>query len=267
MNYNYSPLITVMMKAARNASRKLVRDFGEVENLQVSRKGPKDFVTAADLKAEEGIIYELKKARPTYSILSEESGYTEGSEPEYCWIIDPLDGTTNFMHGVSVFCTTIALQKTLPNGKKEIIAALTESPITKELFWAEKGCGAWYESADRAGVFKLKVGGRKNIADALLGVSSFSKEIDYTSNLIEKVCATRCIGSTALSLAYVAAGRFDGFVKRIVNPWDMAAGLLLVKEAGGTVTDWHGRDDMLKDKSIIVANEDLHSVILKACKG
>ncbi len=253
-----------MLKAARNASKKLVRDFGEVENLQVSQKGPKDFVSAADLRAEEGLIFELKKARSSYSILSEEAGLIEGDDAEHRWIIDPLDGTTNFLHGVSTFCTTLALEKTLPNGKKEIIAAVTESPILKETFWAEKGAGAWYETADRAGVFKLRVGGRKKLIDSLLCVGSFLNDFQHLKDLPSQVCATRCIGSTALALAYVAAGRFDCFVQKGAQPWDLAAGLLLVKEAGGTVSDLQGSEKMFSDKSVVAANENLHHLILKS---
>jgi len=262
----YSSNITVMLKAARCASRKLIRDFGEVENLQVSRKGPKDFVTAADLRAEKEIVNSLQYARPEYPILAEESGLIAGSDKRFRWLVDPLDGTTNFMHGMPMFSITIALEEILPNGKSEIVAAVTDSPIYKETFWAEKGNGAWLESGDRNGSQRLRVSNRKKLIDSLLCVGSISKDLS-DNNLVAEFSAVRCIGSTALGLAYTAAGRFDCFLQKSAQAWDYGAGILLVKEAGGTVTDINGKDKMLQDKSIIATNEELHAHVSKCLRA
>jgi myo-inositol-1(or 4)-monophosphatase len=261
MKEQYSPNIRVMLDAVRKASRGLIRDFGELENLQVSKKGPKDFVSSADLRAEETLIRELKKARPDYSILSEESGYIKGETEEYCWIIDPLDGTTNFLHSYSFFCTTIALQKTQYNGKKEIIAAVTAAPILKEIFWAEKGFGVWLESSEQTGSFKLRVSARDKINESLLAIGSYIR--DSHDELTASVAATRCTGSTALALAYTAAGRFDSFIQNDCYAWDMAAGILFINEAKGAVSDFGGKQDMFASSSIIASNADLHPLILK----
>jgi myo-inositol-1(or 4)-monophosphatase len=263
----YSPIINVMLGAVRKSSRGLARDFGEVENLQVSRKGPKDFVSAADIKAESVIIRELQKAHPDYSILSEESGLIEGSNPEYRFIIDPLDGTTNFLHGFAFFCTTIALEKKYPNGKREIIAAVTESPMLKETFWAEKGKGAWLESADLSGSVRLRVGARTKISESLFCIGSLAGDLKYTNAIASDAVATRCLGSTALVLAYVAAGRIDCFVNTGSYPWDFAAGILLISEAGGTVTDFSGQNKIFETKSIVASNGDLNPLLLKKISG
>lgn len=261
----YSPYIKVMLDATRKASRGLARDFGEVENLQVSKKGPKDFVSSADMKAEKTIIYELQKARPEYSILSEEAGAMKGTDADHCWITDPLDGTMNFLHGVSLFCTTIALQKTI-NGKKEIIAAVVESPITKEIFWAEKGKGAWLETGEVSAGIRLRVGARTRLPESLLGVGSVQKDVPAIGALVGQVQGVRCLGSTVLGLAYVAAGRLDGFVHSSCYPWDMAAGILLVREAGGYVSDIKGKDAMFETQTIVATNADLQPLILREMK-
>jgi myo-inositol-1(or 4)-monophosphatase len=255
--------MNVMLGAVRKASRGLARDFGEVENLQVSRKGPKDFVSAADFKAEKTLIKELQKAHPDYPILTEESGLIEGENKEYRWIIDPLDGTNNFLHGFSFFCTTIALEKKYPNGKREIIAAVTDSPILKETFWAEKGQGAWLESGDISGSQRLRVGARNKISDSLLAIGSFAADAKRASAIANEAVATRCLGSTALALAYVAAGRIDCFVQEGAYPWDIAAGVLLMSEAGGYVSDLQGGKKMFESKTIIASNSDLNSLIVK----
>ena len=259
----YSPVIKVMLDSVRKSSRGLVRDFGEIENLQVSRKGPKDFVSSADLRAEKIIIRELQKARPGYSILSEETGLIKGDDKEYRWIIDPLDGTMNFLHGFSFFCSTIALEKTLPNGKTEIIAAVTEAPILRETFWAEKGAGAWLETAEIINSTRLRVGARTKMSDSLLIIGSYSNDIKAGSQLTTSVAAMRCVGSTALALAYTAAGRFDSFVHEGCCPWDIAAGILLMKEATGHVSDSKGKQKMFENKSIVATNCDLHPLVLK----
>ncbi len=259
----YSPVIRVIMDAIRKSSRGLVRDFGEVENLQVSRKGAKDFVTSADLRAESAIIKELQKARPSYSILSEEAGYIKGDDKEYCWIIDPLDGTNNFMHGFGFFCTTVALEKTLANGKKEIVAAVTEAPILRETFWAEKGRGAWMETAEKSGATRLKVSARTKLSDSLLAIGSFNSDVQGDGSILGEFVANRCNGSTALGLAYTAAGKFDCFIHNGAKPWDIAAGVLLVLEAKGAVSDIKGGQKMFETNGVIAANSDIHSLFLK----
>ncbi|MCE3232942.1 MAG: extragenic suppressor protein SuhB [Rickettsiaceae bacterium] len=259
----HSPIITIMLEAVRKSSRGLVRDFGEVENLQVSRKGPGDFVSAADFRSEKILIRELQKAYSEYSILSEESGLIEGTDNEYRWIMDPLDGTTNFLHGLSYFCTTIALEKKYPNGRREIIAAVTESPILQETFWAEKGKGAWLESGHVNGSMRLRVGARTKISEALLAIGSFSTDIKSVSKVSGEAVATRCLGSTALALAYVAAGRLDCFVHSGGYPWDIAAGVLLMTEAGGYVSDFRGTNKMFETRTIVASNSDLNPLLIK----
>jgi len=264
-----SNIIKIMEDAAVKASRGLVRDFGEIENLQVSRKGVGDFVTSADLRSERTIIRELEKAREHYSILSEESGYTEGSDKEYCWIIDPLDGTKNFMHGIPYFCITIALEKKISEVKKEVIAAVTYAPISNELFWAEKGEGAY------AGSRRVTVSNRDSFEGGLF--SSYPWHRRNGENSIESACKeisarsgnVRVIGSAALELAYVAAGKIDGFWHDSLKTWDMAAGILLVKEARGIVSDISNGSKMMETGSIIATNsaldQDVRSVIKKFC--
>ena len=262
----YSPIITVMLKAIRKTSQKLVRDFGEVEELQVSRKGPKEFVSAANIRAEQTLLDELKYARPGYSTLSAESGATKGEDDEYRWIIAPLSGTTNFLHGFPLFCISIALERNQQGGRKEIVAAITHSPITRETFWAEKGQGAWLEAGDRAGMIRLRIARRSKLKDAVLCVGSSEGDLENQNELSNSVCATRCIGSTALSLAYLAAGRFDSFMHKDAKLWEIAAGILMVNEAGGTVTDIKGKYKMFEDKSILAANEELHDLVFKSIK-
>jgi len=264
-----SNLIKIMEAAAIKASRGLVRDFGEVENLQVSRKGVGDFVTSADLRSERVLMRELEKAREGYSILSEESGFTQGTDDEYCWIIDPLDGTTNFMHGIPYFCVTIALEKKISDVKKEIVAGVTYAPISNEMFWAEKGEGAF------AGDRRITVSIRDSFEGGMF--SSYPWHKRNGENNIEPACReisnragnVRVIGSAALELAYVAAGKIDGFWHDSLKSWDMAAGILLVKEARGIVSDISNGDKMLDSGSIIATNasidQDVRSVIKKFC--
>lgn len=249
------------MKAARKASRAIVRDFGEVEKLQVSEKAPKDFVTAADLKSEKILMEELSAARPDYGFLVEESGETKGANDEFRWIIDPLDGTTNFIHGIAYYCINLALEKTLPNGKKEIVAALTAVPSQQETFWAEKGCGAWLEH-EQQGRQRIRVSGRKKLRESLALTGSIRKKnpetIQKIGAIVNELAGFRCMGSTALSLANIACGRGDIFFQKGTMPWDVASGILLVREAGGYVSDFSGRNQMLESGNIIAANEDLH---------
>jgi myo-inositol-1(or 4)-monophosphatase len=259
----YPATIKIMMDAVRKSSRGLVRDFYEIENLQVSKKGPKDFVTSADLKAESILIRELQKARPEYSILSEEAGFINGQDDEFCWIIDPLDGTNNFMHGFAFFCINIALEKKLPNGKKEIIAAVTHSPILKETFWATKAGGAWFESAEISGATRLRVSSRVKLSESLLAIGTFGGDLKENALLASEFKAIRCTGSTALALAYTAAGKFDCFIHNGAKSWDIAAGVLLISEARGCVSDTKGKKKMFETQSIIATNGDIEHLVLK----
>lgn len=261
----YSPVMTIMLKAVRRATRALVRDFGELENLQVSKKGTKDFVSAADLKAEKMLIEDLKKARPGFGFLTEETGEIPGTDETHRWIIDPLDGTINFLHGNHLFCSTIALEKTNYNGSKEIIACVTESPITKEIFWAEKGVGAWVEY-ENSSSRRLRVSNRTKFNDSLFCLGSLNSDIPIAAKLAPQASGVRAIGSTALALAYTAAGTFDGFMQEKINYWDIAAGILLVKEAGGVVSTFDDKNTFQNRTSIVAANDEMHRVLLQEIK-
>ena len=248
-----SPVINVMVGAARKAARKLARDFGEVENLQVSRKGPGDFVSAADLRAEKIIFEELSKARPGYGFLMEETGVVEGPDKTHTWIIDPLDGTTNFLHGMPHFAISIALQR-----DGQIVDGVIYNPVTDDLFVAEKGQGAYLN--DR----RLRVAARTRLEDSVFGtgiffsdakwLEIFSKELN---TIVPKVAGIRRFGAASLDLAWVAAGRFDGYWEHGLQPWDVAAGILMVREAGGFLSDINGGDRLLERNGIIAANADL----------
>lgn len=244
-----SPHMNVMIEAAEKAGRALIRDFGEVEQLQVSRKGPGDFVTAADHKAERILREELLKARPSFGFLLEESGEIKGEDKSYRWIIDPLDGTTNFLHGLPHWSISIALEK-----DKEIVAAVIHDPIKNELFTAEKGGGAFSNSK------RLRVAGRKYLVEALVttGDECFNGE-----QTLPQGCTARRMGSACLDLAYVAAGRFDAYCERGLSPWDKAAGLLLVREAGGYVSEMDGGKNVVYGKGVVAANPTLHEELIK----
>ena len=210
--------LNVMIKAAEKASRALIRDFGEIEKLQVSIKGPTDFVSNADLKAEKIIIEELKKARPYYSIISEEDGSEINKDKEHTWIIDPIDGTTNFLHGVPHFAISIALKH-----GNEIISGLIYDPIKDEMFYAEKDSGAFFNNQ------RIRVSKKKELNSCLFATGGVAKnEVDLP---------LRKSGSAALDIAYVAAGRYDGYFQNDLNLWDIAAGIILVKEAGGMINE------------------------------
>ena len=209
--------LNIMIKASEKASKILIRDFGELENLQVSKKGPKDFVTNADIKAEKIIIEELKKARPNYSIISEENGVEKNKDESNFWIIDPIDGTTNFLHGVPHFAISIALQS-----NNEIVCGLIFDPIKDELFYAEKNNGAYFNNQ------RIRVSKKREINECLFAVGKGK----YNPDLI-----CRRSGSAALDMAYVASGRFDGYFQNNLNLWDIAAGIIIVKEAGGIVNE------------------------------
>ncbi len=247
-----------MVKAAQKAARGLVRDFGEVEQLQVSLKGPGDFVSIADMKAEQTMKEELERARPDFGFLMEESGIVEGKDPHHRWIIDPLDGTTNFLHGVPHFCTTVALEN-----RGEIIAGVTYNPVADEMFWAERGAGAYLN--DR----RLRVSSRARMSDALVSTGiAHGHGDDYDAFLREvravmpQVTSLRRYGAAALDMAYVAAGRCDVYWQRGLGAWDIAAGIILVREAGGLVTDLAGGHKMLDDGQIIAGNDQLQQRVL-----
>lgn len=260
----YSPLLTVMVAAVRKAGRQLSRDFGEVEQLQVSRKGPSDFVSAADHKAEQTLFEELAKARPGYGFLMEERGVVEGTDRTHRWIVDPLDGTTNFLHGFAHFSISVALER-----EKELVAAVVYDVAKNEMFTAEKGRGAYLN--DR----RLRVAGRTSLGEALIvtgiaaknrqgaGKGQFLQEYD---RMIAAAADVRRLGSAALDLAYVAAGRFDGYWERNLGAWDIAAGALLVREAGGFAREIDG-GDFMDTGSVIATNERLLPLMTKVVRG
>ncbi|MDD3836978.1 MAG: inositol monophosphatase family protein [Phenylobacterium sp.] len=258
-----SALLKVMSDAARKAARGLNRDFGELAELQVSKKGAADFVSAADLKAEQVLFEALTKARPGYGFLGEERGLIEGTDKTHTWIVDPLDGTTNFLHALPHFAINIALQR-----EGAIVAAVTYNPATNELFWAEKGKGCYVN--DR----RLRVAARTRLDEALLatgipflGHGQHARFLKELHQITQRVAGVRRFGSAALDMAYVAAGRFDGFWERDLKPWDIAAGTLLITEAGGKVTDADGGDDVLGRGSVCCANLDLHPLLLERLKA
>ena len=250
-----SAIINVMAKAADKAARSLKRDFGEIGQLQVSLKGPGDFVSNADLKSERTLREELSKARPAFGFLMEESGASAGTDADHRWIVDPLDGTTNFLHGLPHFAISIALEH-----KGEIIAGLVYDPAKDEMFWAEKGGGAFCN--DR----RMRVSGRKHLPESLLATgipfighgdhARFGRQL---SAAMRETSGVRRFGAAALDLAYVAAGRYEGFWEEELSPWDLAAGLLLVKEAGGYVSDMKGGQTMLTSGAILASNGSLHA--------
>jgi myo-inositol-1(or 4)-monophosphatase len=259
-----SALMNVMTAAAIKAGRGLKRDFGEVENLQVSIKGPGDFVTSADRKAEKTIFEELSKARPGYGFLMEESGVVEGSDKTHRWLVDPLDGTLNFLHGLPIFSVSIALER-----EGQVVAGVVYSPATDEMYVAEKGQGAW--SSNR----RLRVAARQDFADALVGFGvaplgradlhpRFKAEL---SAVLARAGNVRRLGSAALDLAFLAAGKLDAFWERGLNPWDMAAGILLVREAGGFVSDADGGETMLDSGSVCAGNDPMRRRLLEILRA
>ena len=258
-----SALLNVMIKAARKAARNLNRDFGEVEKLQVSLKGPANFVSAADRRAEEILKEELLHARPGYGFLGEEGGRHEGADKTHTWIVDPLDGTTNFLHGLPYFAISIALER-----DGAIVAGLVYNPVTDEMFTAERGKGAFLNDQ------RIRVAARRQMTDALIGcdlphrgrveLEESYKELAAVQG--ETVAALRHFGSAALDLAFVAAGRLDLYWEHNLHPWDVAAGMILVREAGGYVTDTDGGEDIFTKGGIIAGNEMLHSELLRVLK-
>ena len=257
-----SALTNVMLAAARKAGRSLARDFGEVEQLQVSLKGPANFVSAADHRAEEILFSELTRGRPGYGLLMEERGIVEGADSTHRWIVDPLDGTTNFLHGIPLFAISIALER-----EGELVAGMIFNPISQEFFTAERGKGAFLN--DR----RLRVAARTELSDCVIGTGIphagrpehelFLKEL---AAVMTTSAGVRRCGSAALDLAWTAAGRFDGFWERNLRSWDIAAGIVVLREAGGYVSDAGGRDGMLKTGSIVAGNEMIHRKLLKLLK-
>jgi len=252
-----------MSDAARKAARGLTRDFGELGELQVAKKAPADFVSAADLKAEQTLFEELSKARPGYSFLGEERGLIEGTDKTHTWIVDPLDGTTNFLHAIPHFAVNIALSR-----EGAVVAAVTFNPITNELFWAEKGKGCFVN--DR----RLRVAARTRLDEAVLatgipflGHGQHAKFLKELHQISQRVAGVRRFGSAALDLAFVAAGRFDGYWERDLGPWDLAAGTLLVTEAGGKVTSADGGEAVIDTGTVCAANLDLHPLVLERLRA
>jgi myo-inositol-1(or 4)-monophosphatase len=238
-----SPIVNVMVGAARRAARGLLRDFAEVEKLQVLTKSPSDFVSQADLRAEESLRIDLAKARPDFGFLMEESGASGKADAAHRWVVDPLDGTTNFLHGIPHWAISIAVEKRSPDGSAEIIAGVVYAPVADEMFVAEKGGGAFLNES------RLRVSARREMAQALFATGipfgAVPRKDQFSAILAElmpQVAGIRRFGSAALDLAWVAAGRYDGYWETGIRPWDMAAGLLLVREAGGYATAPHGAD-------------------------
>ncbi|MCF1466387.1 inositol monophosphatase [Agrobacterium vitis] len=257
-----SALLNVMVQAAVKAGKSLSRDFGEVQNLQVSVKGPGDFVSQADMKAEKLVREDLLKARPTYGFLGEEGEEIKGTDGAHRWIVDPLDGTTNFLHGIPQFAVSIALER---NG--EIVAGVIFNPATDELYTTEKGGGAFLN--DR----RIRVGARKALSDCVigcgmphLGKGNHGKALLELRHVMGEVAGVRRMGAAALDLAYVACGRFDGFWETGLHAWDIAAGLLLIREAGGFVSDMAGGTDSLDRGDIVAGNEYIQKALLDVVK-
>jgi myo-inositol-1(or 4)-monophosphatase len=259
-----SALLNIMVTAALKAGRSLNKDFGEIENLQVSVKGPADFVTNADKSAEKIVHAELSKARPTFGFLMEEGGEIKGSDGQHRWIIDPLDGTTNFMHGIPLFAVAIALQR-----GEEIVASVIYNPATEELFVAEKGGGAWLDDKKR-----LRVANRKHLADCVVvtGINSRGTpndvlQLKQLGQITPAVAGIRRTGSASTDLAWLAAGRFDGYWEAGIFPWDIAPGWLMLREAGGTMTDYAGGTGSIWNGQVVAGNETVQGQLLKIVKS
>ena len=261
-----SGLVRLMEKAARKAGGKLRRDFGEVAHLQVSRKGPADFVSKADQHAERTLWDELRVVRPDWGFLMEEGGTIDGAEGAPRFIIDPLDGTSNFLHGIPHFAISIAAQERKLDGSSwgEVTAAVVYQPITDETFWAEKSRGAWLQSG------RLRVSGRRHLDESLIATGiPFAGRGDSAEwsriygALAPEVADIRRFGAASLDLAWLAAGRFDGFWESGLSPWDTAAGCLLVREAGGFVTDFRGRSQPICDAEVVAGSDAIHARLHK----
>jgi myo-inositol-1(or 4)-monophosphatase len=265
MAFRLSPVMTIMANAAQKASKRLLRDFNEVEQLQVSVKGPGDFVSQADIRAEQTLREELNKARPGYAFLMEESGASGSDNWAWRWVIDPLDGTTNFLHGIPQWAISIGLEKRLPDGGSEIVAGLIYAPVVDEMFWAEKGAGAFVNER------RLRVSARREMNQAVFAtgipfaVVSPRNRMAFARTLgalMPQVAGVRRFGAAALDLAWVAAGRYDGYWEFGIQPWDICAGMLLVREAGGYATDTGGGDPR-NSGDIVAANPHMHARLLE----
>jgi len=257
-------LINVMSAAAIKAGKGLLRDFSEVDHLQVSRKGTANFVTVADTRTEKLLVAELKKVRPTYGFLLEEGGEIKGKDDKFRWIIDPLDGTSNFIHAIPYFCISIGLEERKADGSAEIVAGVIFDPIHNELFAAEKGKGAFLNGR------KITVSSRNTIMDSLLVTGNpgsapmqNGKSFELLSHVIEQGAILRYFGATALDLAYVACGRYDACWYYVAQAWDIAAGILLVQEAGGTVTTLEGKAITPECKALVATNKHIHAPVQK----
>lgn len=258
-----SALMNVMIGAAQKAGRRLARDFGEVENLQVSFKGPGDFVSTADHRAEQTLFEELSRVRPDYGFLMEERGAVEGADKTHRWIVDPLDGTTNFLHGIPLFSISIALER-----EGQLVAGLVYDPLTGDCYTGERGKGAFLN--DR----RLRVAARSKLDDAVIvtgiphlgrpGHPTFMRECEH---IMARVSGMRRTGSAALDLAWTAAGRFDAYWERDISLWDIAAGIVIVREAGGMVTDLDGGQNFMKKRNILAGNEAMTRDIGKLVKA
>jgi myo-inositol-1(or 4)-monophosphatase len=259
---NHSALINVMVKAARRAGRSLKRDLGEIENLQVSLKGPANFVSAADHRAEEMLYDDLMKARPGYGFLGEEGGTREGTDKSNTWIVDPLDGTTNFLHGIPQFAISIGLQR-----EGVIVAGVIYNPANDELYIAERGKGAFLNDQ------RLRVAGRRRLDECVIacglphiGRGDHELSRREMKEMQERVAGLRRFGAASLDMAFVAAGRLDGYWERNLKPWDLAAGIILVREAGGIVSGIDGHDNALQTGHVVCGNEFVQSELVKILK-
>ena len=257
-----SPLLGVMTAAARKAAQAVRRDFREVEQLQVSRKGTADFVTSADIRADGILREELAHARPDYAFLTEESGAIAGRENEHCWVIDPIDGTLNFLHGLPCFAVSVALC-----WRGEPVSGVIYDPVLDELFYAEKGKGAYLNDK------RMRVSARASLGDALVAAAGSGRGrpqrarfLGELAAIVERVAGVRHSGCSALNLAYLAAGRFDGYWERDLRAWDIAAGVLLVREAGGIVSEPDGGANMLESGAVLAANAGLHRPLAEALR-
>jgi myo-inositol-1(or 4)-monophosphatase len=258
-----SALLTVMINAARKAARGLARDFGELDLLQPSKKGLADFVSAADLRSEEILFEELSKGRPKYGFVMEERGEVEGADNSNRWVVDPLDGTTNFLHGLPQFAISICLER-----DRQPHAGVIFNPATNELFWAEKGEGAWLN--DR----RIRVSGRSSLDECLFatglpfkGKPGRDLALKETDRVLAETAGVRRYGSAALDLAFVAAGRFDAYWERGLNTWDVGAGVVLVREAGGSVSEIEGGDRPMHSGSILATNAAIYEKARKLIAG
>jgi len=258
--------MTVMQNAAQRASKRLLRDFAEVEQLQVSVKGPGDFVSQADIRAEQSIREDLVKARPGYAFLMEESGASGSDNWTWRWVVDPLDGTSNFLHGIPHWAISIGLERRLQDGAVEIAAGCVYAPAVDEMFWAEKGAGAYLNER------RLRVSGRRDMKEAMFGTGipfaavAASRRLAFARTLgalMPEVAGIRRLGAAALDLAWVAAGRYDGYWELGLKPWDTSAGLLIVREAGGYATDPKGGDPR-ESGDVVAANTHLHPALMAA---